>query len=401
MTERTGATAGSPRIVAVATRFPWGSETFIERKVRALRAEGLDVTVAAPWIYPQDPALPAVPTIQLPQVRDPRTWRASLRAVAADGDARHLAPEVLRHHREGLSLVPIVAGRFDIVHLEFSGIAVTLRDLLPRLRPAKLVVSCRGHAEQIAPLFEPERRDQLAQVFEQVDLVHCVSDDMAATVRALGAPADRILVNRPAVDTARWTGVGRVDPGARGTADAPLRLLSTGRLHWKKGFDDALRAVAAAKAAGVSVRYRIAGRGPEQEKLEYLRHALGLTDEVELLGWCDQARVEAEMREADAFWLPSLSEGISNSALEGLAAGLPTISTVCGGMDEVIVDPDQGTLVEVGDIEAMARAIGELADPDRRARLADHGAARARAAFDLSRQAATFAAAYRGLLDRP
>ena len=66
MSTSTTGDGASPRVLAVATRFPWRSETFIERKVRALRAEGIDVTVAAPWIYPQDPALPTTPTVQLP-----------------------------------------------------------------------------------------------------------------------------------------------------------------------------------------------------------------------------------------------------------------------------------------------------------------------------------------------
>lgn len=389
--------APGPRVLAVVTRFPWGSETFIERKVRALRADGLDVTVAAPWLNAQDPGLPPVPTLQLPQVRNPRTWGATARAVARDAGARRLLPTLVRDESKAAWLAPIAAGHWDIVHFEFSGIAVTVSDLLAQLRPAKLVVSCRGHAEQIAPLFEPARVDALRGVFDQVDLIHCVSDDMAATVRGYGAPDEKIVVNRPAVDTARWTGVGRVDPVERGTADAPLRVLSVGRLHWKKGFDDAIRAVAAARDAGVAVEYRIAGRGPELEKLEYLRATLGLMDEVTLLGWQDQAAVEAQLGWADAFFLPSLSEGISNSALEALAAGVPVVSTRCGGMDEVLRTPDIGTLVEVGDVAAMAAALGELTDPDRRARLAATGAAEARDAFDLSRQARVFAEAYRSL----
>jgi glycosyltransferase involved in cell wall biosynthesis len=66
-----------------------------------------------------------------------------------------------------------------------------------------------------------------------------------------------------------------VDTELRGTKDAPLRVLSVARLHWKKGFDDAIRAVALALANGVHVQYRIAGEGPEREKLAYLRHSLG------------------------------------------------------------------------------------------------------------------------------
>ncbi len=323
--------------------------------------------MAAPWLNPQDPDLAPVPTLQLPQVRNPRTWGTTARAIARDPAARRLVPTLAREDSKATWLAPIAAGHYDIVHFEFSGIAVTVSDLLSRLRPAKLAVSCRGHAEQIAPIFDPSRVDALRGVFDQVDLIHCVSDDMAATVRSYGAPAEKILVNRPAVDTARWAGVGRVDPVERGTAAAPLRVLSVGRLHWKKGFDDAIRAVAAARDAGVAVEYRIAGHGPEREKLDYLRASLGVTDEVTLLGWQDQPAVEAQLAWADAFFLPSLSEGISNSALEALAAGVPVVSTRCGGMDEVLRTPDIGTLVEVGDVAAMASALGELTDPGRRA----------------------------------
>lgn len=393
---RPAATPG-PRVLAVVTRFPFGSETFIERKVRALRADGLDVTVAAAWLNAQDPSLPTVPTVQLPQPRDPRTWGDTARALARDRGARRLLPTLVRDESKAAWLATIAAGHHDIVHFEFSGLAVAVSELLPRLRPAKLAVSCRGHAEQIAPIFDPSRIDGLRRVFAEMDLIHCVSDDMAATVTAYGAPAEKIVVNRPAVDTARWTGVGRVDPTPRGTAEAPLRVLSVGRLHWKKGFDDAIRAVAAARDAGVHIQYRIAGHGPEHEKLEYLRATLGVMDEVELLGWQDQRAVEGQLGWADAFFLPSLSEGISNSALEALAAGVPVVSTRCGGMEEVLRTPDTGTLVDVGDVAAMATALGELTDPDRRATLAATGAAEARDAFDLSRQARVFAEAYRSL----
>jgi colanic acid/amylovoran biosynthesis glycosyltransferase len=236
-------------------------------------------------------------------------------------------------------------------------------------------------------------------VFAEVDLIHCVSDDMATIVQGFGAPPAKILVNRPAVDTARWAGAGRVDPSVRGTAAAPLRVLSVGRLHWKKGFDDAIRAVAAARALGVAVRYRIAGDGPELEKLRYLVDSLGVADEVELLGWQRQEQVADHIGWADAFLLPSLSEGISNSALEAMAAGVPVVSTRCGGMDEAITSVEAGTLVPVSDTAAMAEALSDLTDPDRRRALALGGAAAVRERFDLSRQSTVFDEAYRALLD--
>lgn len=390
---------GAPRIVSVVNTFPSSSETFIERKARALIAAGFDVTVAAHQVGRSSEASDGapVPRLQLPHPRRPRTWATTARTLA-DRQARTRARPLLDRFRQGHWLVPIAAGGYDVVHFEFSGIAAQVADLLPLLRPVKLAVSCRGAAEQITPLRDLARAEHLERVFAEVDLIHCVSRDMADTVKAFGAEEAKIVVNRPAVDTARWADVGRVDPADRGTAEAPLRVVSVGRLHWKKGFDDALRAMARTRDRGMAVHYRIAGDGPEREKLAYLRHSLGLEDAVELLGWRDQRQVEELLGWADVFLLPSLSEGISNSALEAMASGLPVVSTRCGGMEEALAAPDAGLLSDVGDPAGLAAALTTLADPGARAALAAGAIDAARTDFDLARQAAVFAEAYRDLL---
>lgn len=396
-----------PRLLSVVNRFPAESETFIERKAIALARAGFDVTVAASHVGRSSgsgsgsspgTATETVSQLQLPVARDPRTWWPTLALLGGAAPRRRASP-LLATPRRGHWLVSIAAGGYDIVHFEFSGIAASVAELLPLLRPARLVVSCRGAAEQITPHRDPARAGRLERVFAEVDLIHCVSDDMAEIVRGFGAPDEKILVNRPAVDVARWAGVGQVDPAPRGSADAPLRILSVGRLHWKKAFDDAVRAMATAKAQGLHIRYRIAGDGPELEKLLYLRNSLGLDDEVTFLGWQSQQEIEQQMAWADGFLLPSLSEGISNSALEAMAAGVPLVATRCGGMAEAIVYPDDGILVDIGDVEAMASALGTLCSPTRRGELASGEHARVEAEFDLSRQVTVFEAAYRALLD--
>jgi len=389
-----------PRILSVVNRFPSESETFIERKARGLIANGFDVTVAAHTIgcSSESGGGAPVPMLQLPRARSPRTWGPSLRPLLTDAAARRRAAPLRHDFRQGHWLAPVVAGDYDVIHFEFSGIAASVAELLPRLRPARLAVSCRGASEQIAPHRDPDRARLLERVFTEVDLIHCVSDDMARIVIGYGAPPAKILVNRPAVDTSRWKGVGHVDHEVRGTIHAPLRALSVARLHWKKGFDDALRAVAKARSVGIHLRYQIAGEGPEREKLLFLRHSLGLDEEVSFLGWQDQQDVEQLLGTTDLFLLPSLSEGISNSALEAMAAGVPVVSTRCGGMEEALGKRDSGLLVEVGDIGQMADALASLASPGRRSALATNGAAVAQDDFDLTRQAAAFEHAYRSLL---
>lgn len=304
-------------------------------------------------------------------------------------------PASLHHRgrvRHAIATAPILAVETDIVHFEFSGIAVTYLDHLEELaNRSRIAVSCRGAAEQITPLYDPTRRRQLAEVFDTASLIHCVSDDMRQTVEGYGASPARILVNRPAVPVADFAALRRPTRSDGG----PIRALSIGRLHWKKGFDDAIRAISELHDRGVDIDYRVAGEGPEREKLQFMIHELGLGGVVDLVGSCEQSRIKELLGWADVLLLPSLSEGIANVALEAMAAGVPVVSTRCGGMAEVIEDGSTGMLVDVGDTVAMAECIETIAkDPDLAADLSLRAAAYADDNLDVSSQIQRFVGAY-------
>lgn len=381
-------------LTAVVSRFPAPSQTFIRRKLTGLRDAGMDIRVAATVVGDASSTglevsglLPwGTPTRALePSAR--RAWGGVARGI------RSTAAGSLRSPVASLVQAPVAAMDTDWVHFEFSGIAITYAravDILRR-RGTRIGLSCRGAAEQIEPLVDPRRAAQLREAFERADLIHCVSDDMRRTVEGFGAPPERILVNRPAVPVADFTPLRRTDP----RHDGPLRVLSVGRLHWKKGLDDGLRAVAGARDRGVDVSYRIVGEGEERDKLTFLIAELGLGDRATLLGARDQDEVRAELDRADVLLLPSLSEGISNAVLEAMAAGRPVVTTRCGGMDEVVDDGVDGVLVDVGDHETMAEHLAGLAaDPEQRHHLGLAAADRADRDLDLSRQIRVFLDAY-------
>src|SRR5262249_4735618 len=62
----------------------------------------------------------------------------------------------------------------------------------------------------------------------------------------------------------------------------------------------------------------------------------------------------------DVAVLPSRAEGMSNALLEYMAAGRPVVATPVGATPEVIEDGVHGLLVQPGDPEALAAAIGRL-----------------------------------------
>lgn len=109
-------------------------------------------------------------------------------------------------------------------------------------------------------------------------------------------------------------------------------------------------------------RLKIFGKGEEREKLVELVHKLKIEDVVEFPGY--SKNIYEEMAKASIFALTSDFEGLSNSMLEALAIGLPTICTDCppGGASEYIQDGENGMLVAVGDTEAFSEKLCIMAN---------------------------------------
>src|SRR5690606_25203248 len=110
------------------------------------------------------------------------------------------------------------------------------------------------------------------------------------------------------------------------------------------------------------------------------------------------AEVVARLQQADVFLLPSLSEGISNAVLEGMACGLPVVTTRVGGMAEAVTDGAEGFLVPARDEMALADALLALWHwPRLRERMGAAGRERVAREFRLSDQADAFVKLFRSV----
>lgn len=160
--------------------------------------------------------------------------------------------------------------------------------------------------------------------------------------------------------------------------DAPLHILLPGRLVPEKGHADLLDALRDPRLAGQALRVTFAGHGPLHAALQ--DRAAGLPFPLEITGNLDHRTFLSVMATADIVVVPSRFEGFGLTALEAMSLSKPVIASTAGGLPEVL--GGTGRLVPVGDSQAIAGAIAELAsDPDQRVALGTSARTRAEANF--------------------
>ena len=148
------------------------------------------------------------------------------------------------------------------------------------------------------------------------------------------------------------------------TTTSEKLIINVGRLEPQKDLVTLLKAFAklAATAAGAGCKLMLVGDGSQRQMLQQLCSVLGINDRVVFVGFCENPYLL--MRQADLFVLSSTFEGMGNVIVEALHCGLPVVSTDChSGPREILMDGRYGSLVDVGDILGLAKAMAyELAN---------------------------------------
>ncbi|MBF0454167.1 MAG: TIGR03088 family PEP-CTERM/XrtA system glycosyltransferase [Magnetococcales bacterium] len=151
-------------------------------------------------------------------------------------------------------------------------------------------------------------------------------------------------------------------------AEADSFIIGTvGRLWPVKDQANLIRAFAhlltlVGRDKGEKLRLVLIGDGPQRQELEALACSLNMAQQLWISGWRED--VEQLLRGLDLFVLPSLAEGTPLTILEAMAAGLPVVATRVGGVADLVIPEETGTLVEANNPPALAQAIHPyLTDP--------------------------------------
>jgi sugar transferase (PEP-CTERM/EpsH1 system associated) len=230
------------------------------------------------------------------------------------------------------------------------------------------------------------------RLLRNVDFAFTVSRQLKSDLeRELRVPASRFEVLYNGVDVGRFQ-CQRAHDLAPDSSHTPL-IASVGRLVPVKNYALLLHAVARL-ANALPCRLLLIGEGPERAALERLAAQLGLERRVAFPGHRDD--VAQLLAEVDIFVLPSLSEGLSNTLLEAMAAGLPVVASDVGGNRELIEPERSGLLFPSGDVAALTAHLERLlGSGELRARLGEAAALRARTEFSMQAMLARYSELYR------
>jgi L-malate glycosyltransferase len=212
----------------------------------------------------------------------------------------------------------------------------------------------------------------------RADAIVAVSEhDRRAMIEVERLDADRIVVCGNGVAPVSSNGKGKLRAELGLSPAAPVIGL-VGGLRPEKRVDVLIAAAARLRAELPELVTVVIGEGPERPRLEELVARLGLRDRVRFLGHRDDA---VELAAGfDVAVLTSEREGCPLALLEYMSLGRPIVATRVGGIPSLVHDGIEALLVQEGNADAVASAVGLLLRNRLRASLLGAAAARRQAA---------------------
>ena len=299
-----------------------------------------DVVVDGVRVMRADPALPWLPDDDL-VLRMASANHQLVQLSAQLGDWR---PEVIHAHDW------LVAWAGD-----------TLRTLLGVPLVATIHATERGRHGGHLPPGLPGTINSIEWwlTYQAREIIACSQFMVREVIHSFELPAQKVHLVPNGVDTDRWKDAVPAPVSQR----EPL-VIAWGRIQYEKGFQVLARAIGELRLRVPGVRCVIAGRGTYLPELQTQIDMEGVSDIVQLAGFVPDSELHEMLQRASCVVIPSLYEPFGIVALEGMAAGAPTIVARTGGLAEIVEGTNAGMLFEPGNHHELADRIAEvLADP--------------------------------------
>ena len=396
------------KIGYIIADFPVLSETFVVNDMKGLEALGHEVVAIS--LGKADPATDGNPNYQIqgktirvgglvgnPLVRKTQKLLARRRLASKAPDfARRYAtkpagmPDDLWQDRKtwDVALEQIANEKFDWIYVHFA-----MRQLLLGFWASYFLDLPLGVTLQAHDIFVNPTAKWFDWTLSQCRAVVTVSHYNREAILKLAPtlPPDKVKVLANGIDIDRFTAKPH-DP------HRPFRFAGTGRLVEIKGFHVLIEAVGLLAQKRRDFKVSIIGDGPLRGDFEKRIAELHVGDLIELMGKRDASFLQSFLPDQDCFVLPCViakdgnRDGMPLALREGMACGLPALSTRLLGLHET-VSPGTGTLVAPDDPAELAQAMSDMIDlpPEQHRTMAAAARAKAEAEFSLLHEVSTIA----------
>ena len=179
--------------------------------------------------------------------------------------------------------------------------------------------------------------------------------------RLFGLPFDKINVIPNGINLSNLTGMERdYDFRRQYAMDNEKIILYVGRLVYEKGVQHLIAAMPKILSNYNDAKLIIAGRGGMMDELRAEASNLGLNDKIYFTGYLNSKQVQKMYKCADVAVFPSTYEPFGIVALEAMLAGVPTVVSDVGGLDEIVTHGVDGMKSYAGNANSIADSVTAL-----------------------------------------
>ncbi|MCX6715944.1 MAG: glycosyltransferase family 4 protein [Candidatus Taylorbacteria bacterium] len=211
-------------------------------------------------------------------------------------------------------------------------------------------------------------RPLFVKIFRSADYIHAISNYLERWARDMGAKCPIVVVPNGVDFKAFSKEVLEADKEFINNKlcrkEGDVFLITTGRLVAKNAVGDIIDSL---QYLPKNVKLLVLGKGYLEGDLKQqtLRLGLNYTDEppmnpgnrVHFVGFVSHADLPAYLAVSDVFIRPAISEGLGNSFLEAMAAGLPVVATPVGGIPDFLTEGETGLFCEVKNPKSIAQKV--------------------------------------------
>lgn len=251
----------------------------------------------------------------------------------------------------------ILFEKVDYLHFPFLTLTHT-RENIANAIGAQMSASIRGFDISIYPLKYPGCYDNL---WIKIDKLHSISNSLLNEAKKQNLPKNiNSHIINPSIDT-KYFKNDLFLKSSLNNRKHKIQFLTVSRLHWKKGIEYTLEALAIFKERySDNFSYTIIGDGNEKERLIYAVKSLDLEEFVDFKGALEIEKVKDYYKKSEIYLQYSIQEGFCNSVLEAQAMGLLTITSNAEGLEENVIDGKTGWIVEKYNPILLAKKIENI-----------------------------------------